>query len=170
MLSDEQQIANIINSVAECRDRGDFEGVARIFERGTYRTEYVPYQGRPGRLGDHAVLVGYDGILEAYNRLVRKYDGNPLTKHVTANMIIELDDDETHALVKSYYLLVQSGDGFGPMIISAGRYHDKLEKMDGKWWLVERLCISDQVGDQSHHLLMQPEDYGNELREKQGTG
>jgi hypothetical protein len=164
MLSDEQQIANVVYSVAECRDNGDFEGVARIFEHGTYRTEYVAYQGRPGKLGDHGVLSGYDDILHAYETIVRRYNGNPLTKHVTANMAIEIDEDGTSALAKSYYLLVNAGDGFPPTIISAGRYHDELEKVDGRWRMKARLCISDQVGDQSHHLQFQPEDYGKEFK------
>lgn len=38
--------------------------------------------------------------------------------------------------------------------IICGRYHDKLQKIDGQWWFSERHMTTELVGELNQHLLL----------------
>ena len=80
-------------------------------------------------------------------------DGTPRTKHVTTNPIIEVDEDAGTADCRSYYTVLQQTDGMGLQTIVTGRYHDRFERIDGRWRFSYRdLTLIDMVGDVSRHL------------------
>lgn len=134
------EIANLIYTYAERMDAGDLDGVARLFDQATYRSQAgTEYSGS-------AVL------LEVLHRMVILYDGVPRTKHVTTNVIVEVDDRQGTATARSYYTVFQAADRLPLQAIIAGRYHDRFERDGGTWRFADRFIFVDLVGDLSKHL------------------
>ena len=143
MSDDWHEIETPVMTYAERVDLGDFAGVAALFEHATYRAEHG------GQImsqeGSAAVAATFDG-------LVRRYpDGTPRTKHVTTNLMVEVDGDT--ATSRCYYTVLQQTDVLALQPIIAGRYHDRFERVDGGWRFADRLIFSDLIGDLSQHLM-----------------
>ena len=119
VLSDEQAIANLVLGYAEAVDRGDFDAVGAFFADATYRAAVG---------SDVYVLEGAAAVTEQMTAFTRRYDdGTPRTRHVTTNLIIELDDAATGATCRSSYCVLQVVAGsLQPIIV--GRYHDAFAK------------------------------------------
>lgn len=144
MSDDWHEIERLIMAYAERVDRGDFAGVAALFEHATYRAD----QGEV-TMEQH----GSDAVQRTFEGLVRRYpDGTPRTKHVTTNVMIEIEGDS--ATSRSYYTVLQQTETLPLQPIIAGRYHDRFERVDGRWRFADRLIYSDLVGDLSQHLLV----------------
>jgi 3-phenylpropionate/cinnamic acid dioxygenase small subunit len=143
MVNDEQAIANLVFRYAEAVDAGDFELVGRLFAHATYRAQ------AGGAV--HAV-EGAEAVTAQMVATTRRYDdGTPRTRHQTTNLIIEVDDDRRLAACRSYFCVLQVvGGGLQPII--AGRYHDRLERVDDAWRFTDRLILPDLFGDLSEHL------------------
>lgn len=112
----------------------------------------------------HAELLGPDGDVVAsgaeeffavQQKAIRIYaeTGTPRTKHVTTNVIIEVDESADAATAKSYFTVFQSAEGLSLQPILAGRYRDSFERVSGKWRFRQRQVIPDLFGDLSKHLL-----------------
>ena len=135
------EIANLIARYAELIDSGDFEGVADLLAGAAVGAE-------------GALLTGRDAILSLYTATTRKYpDGTPGTKHVTTNLILDIDDGEGTASARSYWTVLQAVPGLPLQPILAGRYHDRFASSGGAWAFTERRYLIDLVGDVSHHML-----------------
>ena len=141
-------ISKLILTYAERVDLGDFEGVGELFEHSTYRSA----------LGDEVVsYTGSDAVQSTMEQMVRRYDdGTPRTKHVTTNLIIEVDDGAGAAIAKSYFTVLQQVGDHPLQVIIAGRYHDRFERVGGEWQFADRLIYSDLIGDLSQHLTTDP--------------
>ena len=141
-------ISKLILTYAERVDLGDFEGVGVLFEHSTYRSA----------LGDEVVsYTGSDAVQSTMEQMVRRYDdGTPRTKHVTTNLIIEVDDGAGAAIAKSYFTVLQQVGDHPLQVIIAGRYHDRFERVGGEWQFADRLIYSDLIGDLSQHLTTDP--------------
>ena len=141
-------ISKLILTYAERVDLGDFEGVGELFEHSTYRSA----------LGDEVVsYTGSDAVQSTMEQMVRRYDdGTPRTKHVTTNLIIEVDDGAGAAIAKSYFTVLQQVGDLPLQVIIAGRYHDRFERVGGEWQFADRLIYSDLIGDLSQHLTTDP--------------
>ena len=93
-----------------------------------------------------------------YRDAVRLYDGVPRTKHVTTNLIVEVDL-ATAATVRRPRAgrtsrcsrRCRASSALQPII--AGRYHDVFECVDGTWRFRRRQMFGDLYGDLSHHML-----------------
>ena len=137
----ETQIANLLYRYAECIDTGDLEGAAELFEHARIRVGAEETIDAAGLLGIWKSLI----LLHA--------DGTPRTKHVTTNPIIEVDEEAGTASCRSYYTVLQQTDELALQTIVAGRYHDRFERVDGRWRFCYRdLTLIDMVGDVSRHL------------------
>ncbi len=141
MPSDTEEISRLMYTYAERLDEGDFEGVAELFAEATFRSA-----------GQDAVLRGRDQVLAVYRMTVATYDGKPATKHVTTNLIVELDGSGDSASARSYFTVLQACSGLPLQPIVAGRYHDRFVRRDGRWRFADRLIFVDLVGDVSRHL------------------
>jgi 3-phenylpropionate/cinnamic acid dioxygenase small subunit len=141
-------ISKLILTYAERVDHGDFEGVGALFEQSTYRSV----------LGDDVVTyTGSEAVQSTMETMVRRYDdGTPRTKHVTTNLMIDVDDGAGTATAKSYFTVLQQVDDLPLQVIIAGRYHDRFERVAGEWQFADRLIFSDLIGDLSHHLTTDP--------------
>jgi len=90
-----------------------------------------------------------------YQQSTRIYPDNntPHTKHVISNTIIEIEENNNRAAVRSYFTVYQSLEDFPLQAIIAGRYHDKFKRVNGSWRFNERIMLPELFGDLSRHLL-----------------
>ena len=139
MVSSEVEIANLVYRYAECVDSGDFEAAAALFTHARVKTG----------LGD----VGPKELVEMWRKSVILYeDGTPRTKHVITNPIIEVDEATGRGSCRTYYTVMQQA-GDGPLqAVICGRYHDRFERVDGRWRFCHRdYSLHDLPGDMSRH-------------------
>ncbi|MCY4194545.1 MAG: nuclear transport factor 2 family protein [bacterium] len=148
MTDSARQIENLIYTYAERIDSGNLEGVADLFANGRIVAS-------PGATMETTV-AGRDEVLEMYQGSTRIHPcGTPRTKHVTTNVIIEVDDDAGTAAARSYFTVFQQLDDFPLQPVITGRYHDAFHRIEGVWWFDQRTMLVDQLGDLSRHLLFE---------------
>jgi ketosteroid isomerase-like protein len=133
-------IGKLIYEYAARVDAGDFEGVAEMFAHGAF----LDFRGSTEVLGCFESMV------------IRYDDGTPRTKHVTTNLVVDVDERANTATARSYFTVLQSVSGPPIEIIVAGRYSDTFERVDGQWRFAHRVVDSDLVGDLSRHLKVNP--------------
>jgi len=144
-----REIENLIYLYAERIDAGDLEGVAELFADAQILA-----------LDQEDGVRGYEEVLAMYRSSCRVYEqtGTPCTKHVTTNVIIEVDEAHHRAMARSYFTVFQAVDGFPLQPIIAGRYHDRFEKTGDGWRFRERKMLPELYGDLSQHLLFDADD------------
>ena len=143
MTSDEQAIRNLLFSYAERIDRGDIDGMARLFEHAAYRA------------GDQPPITDWRRVAQLNRSLIVLYDdGTPKTQHVTTNVAIELEPSGLAASARSRFSVLQAAPGQALQLIVSGRYHDRFERADGVWRFSSRHILMDLIGDLSHHLRL----------------
>jgi hypothetical protein len=76
--------------------------------------------------------------------------------HRYAELIDAGDLEGADATVRSSFTVFQAAPGAPPQPVIIGRYHDRLRKADGEWYFVDRLILTDLVGDLSRHLQDAP--------------
>jgi len=133
-------IAALLYTYAERLDAGDFAGVAALFAHSTYGAA-----DGPRRRGSAEVLA-------ALERLVKRHDSIPRTKHVITNAIIDVDETAGTATSRSYFTVFQATPSLPLQPIIAGRYHDRFERADGVWRFADRRIHMDLIGDLREHL------------------
>jgi len=139
-----RQIENLIYRYAELIDHGDLDGLANLF-----RDAEIVSSAHNTR------LAGFDEVLKLYQQSCRLHEptGTPLTKHLTTNVIVELDENGTKASARSYYTVLQATNSLPLQPIISGRYHDRFRKVDAGWQFASREMFVDLIGDCSNHLL-----------------
>jgi 3-phenylpropionate/cinnamic acid dioxygenase small subunit len=142
MSDHDREIENLVHAYAERIDAGDLAGVAALFRHGRINPA-------PG-----VVIEGSEQVQRLYERSTRLYDdGTPRTKHVTTNVIVEVDGGTASA--RSYYTVFQQTEELPLQAIIAGRYRDTFHRVDGTWCFDTREILVDLTGDLSHHLLLE---------------
>jgi len=145
MEADRAAIAALIYRYAELLDAGDLEGVARLFAAATFRSNQRP-QPRQGS----------DAVLAVLRTSVALYDGSPCTKHVTTNLVIDVDASAGTGSARSYFTVLQARPELPLQVIIAGRDHDQFARRDGTWGFTDRMISVDLVGDLRFHLKRHP--------------
>jgi 3-phenylpropionate/cinnamic acid dioxygenase small subunit len=135
------RIVELICAYAERLDGGDLDGVAALFERGTFRSARG---GEP--------LVGRDAVRRQYDPVLIYDDATPRTKHILGNIEVAVDDDAGTATSRCTFTVLQQAPGADLRAVLAGRYHDSFERGDDGWYFVERVVHPDLVGDLSEHM------------------
>ena len=139
-----REIENLVYAYAERIDAGDLAGVAELFRHG--RIEAAP----------GVVLEGVDAVRKLYESSTRLYDdGTPRTRHVTTNVIVEVDDGADTAAARASYTVVQQTDELSLQPIIVGRYRDTFHRVGGEWCFDTREMFVDLTGDLSQHLLFE---------------
>lgn len=143
-MEDSRQIENLIYQYAELIDSGNLEGVAELFRRGEIYSRV-----------HNVKRAGFDEVLQMYQLSCRLYEdsGTPLTKHLTTNVIIELEDGGLEASARSYYTVLQATGSLSLQPIISGRYVDSFRKVGSRWEFAQREMLVDLIGDCSAHLL-----------------
>src|SRR5918998_2705862 len=136
-------IAALVYAYAERIDGGDFPGVADLLADAEVTAEGTDRRWR-----------GRDEVLRLYEAGTRRHDdGTPRTKHVTTNLVVDVDEAAASADARSYYTVLQAVPGeLALQPIVAGRYRDRFERSDGRWRFTGRHLVVDLVGDLGHHL------------------
>jgi hypothetical protein len=140
-------VTKLVLRYAELVDEGAFAAVGQLFEHATFRAAVGT---------DVYTRTGADQVRAQFEHLVITYDGVPSTKHVTTNVVVEVDDHVRTATSRSYFSVLQARPALPLQVIIAGRYHDAFAQIDGEWRFTDRLVFSDLVGDLSHHLRQNP--------------
>ena len=139
-MSSRDEIAALIFDYAERLDAGDFDTVAELFAHASY-----------GPAGGPA-LRGKEAVLKVLRGLVILYEGIPCTKHVTTNLVVDVDDEADAAAARAYFTVFQATATLPLQAIVAGRYEDRFVRVGGKWRFSERVIHMDLQGDLSQHL------------------
>ncbi len=139
-MSARDDITYLINHYGFTLDTGDIEGFASLFEHAEWTVE-----GSKPNFGKQAVLEMLSG-LKIYG------DGTPRTKHVTANIELDIDEDAGMAKGQCYVTVFQQTEDFPLQPIFAGHYFDDFERIDGTWRFSRRVIKHGLVGDLSAHL------------------
>ena len=140
-------ITTLMYRYAECIDAADFAGLAALFAHGRIRATSGP--AGSGWSGDE--------VRAFYSRTNRVHeDGTLRTRHVNANLIVDIDEGAGSATVRSTYVVFQATLKLPFQPIVGGRYEDRFERVAGDWRWAERLIHVDQVGDVSEHLAVDP--------------
>jgi 3-phenylpropionate/cinnamic acid dioxygenase small subunit len=140
-------IRNLLGRYCERMDAGDFDGLAELFADARLSDEH-----------GNVFASGSEQIATMWHRQTMLYDGSPRTRHITANPIIEVDETDGTAGVRSSYIVFQGISGHGDddmplQPIITGRYVDRFLRIaDGSWRWAERSYAIDHLGDLSHHL------------------
>jgi len=137
------QIQNLVYRYAELIDLGDFDGLGNLLG-----------DAEVGSADSPESLTGIDAVVAMFTSSTRRYpDGTPRTKHVTTNLILEIDDAAGTATCRSYFTVLQQVPDLPLQPIIAGRYHDRFVRDGDTWRFAERRFHIDLVGDLSQHLL-----------------
>jgi 3-phenylpropionate/cinnamic acid dioxygenase small subunit len=136
-----EQVRALVGAYAERLDAGDLDGVAALFEHGTFRSARG---GEP--------LVGRDAVRRQYEPVILYEDGTPRTKHVLGNIEVLVDHGAGAATARCTFTVLQAVDEarLGPVLV--GRYHDRFERVAGEWRFTERTVHPDLLGDLSRHM------------------
>jgi hypothetical protein len=123
-LEDREEIRQCILRYARGMDRRD---------RKLLRSAY-----HDGAVDDHVGFIGeVDDFIDwafAYHCTQTRY------QHYLLNHTSEVDGDEAHA--ETYYLFVGTDrDPANHLTMSGGRYVDRMERRDGRWAIVDRVCV-----------------------------
>lgn len=139
-----REIENLIYNYAELLDAGDLEGMAQLFS-------HAEFFGPDGKIA----ASGADEFLAINRQAVKIYPetGTPRTKHVTTNVIIEVNESADAATARSYFTVFQSTQDLALQPIISGRYRDGFERVDGNWRFRQRQTIPELFGDLAKHLL-----------------
>jgi 3-phenylpropionate/cinnamic acid dioxygenase small subunit len=133
-------IENLIARYAELVDDGDFAGLGTLLAEATFTGTGAPVSGR-------------DAIEKMFRDTLIVYaDGTPRTQHVVSNVAIEVDEQASTAVSRSYVTVLQAVPDLPLQPIAGGRYHDRFERRDGQWRFVERRVRINLVGDVTRHL------------------
>jgi 3-phenylpropionate/cinnamic acid dioxygenase small subunit len=137
-------ITTLMYRYAECVDAADFAGIGALFEHGQLTT-----RGLPG------AIVGADAVRDLYRGTNKVHpDGTLMTRHLTTNVIVDIDEDADTATARSSFVVFQSTPSVPLQPIVTGRYRDRFERVDGEWRFAEREMGVEQFGDVSDHLLI----------------
>jgi len=145
-------ITTLMFRYAECVDTADFEGIGAIFEHGEMTTR-----------GTDGAIVGAAAVAGLYRHTSKVHpDGTTLTRHLTTNVIVDIDEAADAATARSSFVVFQATPLIPLQPIIAGRYRDAFSRVDGEWRFAQREMGVDQIGDVSDHLLI---DLGSVLPE-----
>lgn len=138
-------IQNLLHRYSDAVDRGDFAGVGEMFRHADV---YYPGETEP------SVKAGSGDFAASLAKWSRIYPdtGNPKTRHLCTNAIIDFDD-ATHARCQTYFVVFQAAEGLPLQPIVTGTYLDRFEKVRGEWRFRERRELVGQTGNLSAHLL-----------------
>ena len=129
---------------AEYVDAADFAGIGSLFAHGEMTT-----RGMPG------AIVGAEAVAKLYTHTNKVHpNGTLLTRHLTSNVIVDIDEPGDMATARSSFVVFQATPTVTLQPIIAGRYRDRFVRLDGEWSFAQREMGVEQIGDVSDHLLI----------------
>ena len=143
--------AELVARINELSDRAEIHDCMQRYARGVDRQDRALLRSayHDGAVDDHVGFIGeVDDFIDwalAYHATQTRY------QHYLLNHSADIDGDEAHA--ETYYLFVGT-DREPPnhITISGGRYVDRLERRDGRWAIVDRVCIVEFNAESQSHI------------------
>lgn len=144
-ISSDRAIQNLIARYAFLVDDGDFEGLGELLNARTFT------------LGTGPSVSGGETIARLARGALMTYDdGTSRTRHITANVLIDVDETAGTARSQSYCTVLQSLPDFPLQPIASGTYYDRFARRNGTWLFTERSVQTRFVGDTRHHRRQTP--------------
>jgi len=137
-------ITTLIYRYAECVDGADFDGISELFSRGNIRSLSA------AKKDESMTGVAVGRFYAATNRVHE--DGTLRTRHLSSNVIIDVDEQSDSATARSCYVVFQATQKLPLQAIVGGRYEDRFARVGGIWGFAERVIYVDQIGNLSEHL------------------
>ena len=135
-------IEHLMYRYAECVDLARFSELGELFAHATLRADV-----------SDGSMRGVDDIRDFYAATNRVHDtGTLCTRHLSTNVVIEVDIDARRATALSCFTVLQATPRLALQPIVTGRYADVFEHVDGRWRFADRMVLVDQIGDMSEHL------------------
>jgi 3-phenylpropionate/cinnamic acid dioxygenase small subunit len=135
-------ITTLCYRYAEMMDAADFDGLAELFANARLTNEGVP-----------GAIEGGDAIAALYRSTNRVHDDGTLrTRHLTTNLMIDIDEDAGTATGRSAFVVFQQTPQLPLQPIVTGRYRDEFARHGGAWHFARRHIVVDHVGDVREHL------------------
>ncbi|OBH72533.1 hypothetical protein A5682_05930 [Mycobacterium mantenii] len=132
-------------------DRAEIYDCMQRYARGIDRQDRALLRSayHDGAIDDH---VGFVGEVDDFIDWALAYHGSQTRyQHYLLNHTADIDGDQAHA--ETYYLFVGTdSEPANHMTISGGRYVDRLERRDGRWAIVDRVCLVEFINE-SRSLL-----------------
>ena len=139
-MSSRDEILHLMNMYGFTIDTGDLDGFASLFEHGEWGMNGAePFRGKKQ-------------FLDALSNIIIYEDGTPRTKHVTANIDLDIDEAADKAKSQCYVTVFQQTEELPLQAIFSGHYFDDFERVDGKWRFKRRHIRYQLVGDMSAHF------------------
>lgn len=132
--------AELREKIARLEDRAAIHDCMQRYARGMDRRdrELLRSAYHDDAVDDHVGFIGeVDDFIDwafAYHSTQTRY------QHYLLNHSVELNGGEAHA--ETYYLFVGTDrEPANHVTVSGGRYVDRLERRDGRWAIVDRVCV-----------------------------
>ena len=138
--------STVENTIRELKDRQEIYECLMRYCRGIDRLDrdMLASAYHPDAIDDHGSYAGpVAGFIEYVFALHSTYQQR--TQHMITNHICHVDGNTAHT--ESYYLFRSLNKERPFHSTSSGRYIDRLEKRDGKWGIVARICLVDMRDD-----------------------
>ena len=135
-------ITSLMFQYVECIDAADFDGIAALFADAIMTNEGVDGE-----------VAGGAAIRALYQRTNKVHaDGTTRTRHVTANVQVDIEESADAATARSSFVVFQQTPKTALQPIVTGRYRDRFTRVDGTWRFAQRHIVVDHIGDVSDHL------------------
>ncbi len=140
-MSAKDEITSLINRYSFTIDTGDLDGFVDLFAQGEWSVE-----GSTPSCGRQELFDNVIANVIIYN------DGTSRTRHVTANVELDIDDEAGTAKCQRYVTVLQQTDELSLQTIFSGHYFDEFVKENGRWRFAKTLVRHPLVGNMSQHL------------------
>jgi ketosteroid isomerase-like protein len=142
VLTDGDQIRNLLAEYCDLVDAGDLEGVGLLMADASLHT-----------LDGTEIARGAEAITDLYRGLVKLHaDGTPRTQHLVTNVHLTPQDDGT-VKAQSVFVVLQATDRLPLQPVITGRYVDVLEpRPDGGWRFARRAFGPALTGTLTEHM------------------
>jgi 3-phenylpropionate/cinnamic acid dioxygenase small subunit len=138
-------ITSLMYRYAEYIDAADFDAIGKLLANASLTNE-----------GVDGTVDGAEAIANLYRRSNRVHDDGTLrTRHVTSNVLVEIDEEAGTASARSAFVVLQQTAVLPLQPIATGRYRDRFARTQGEWHFVQRHIIVDHVGDVREHLSLE---------------
>ncbi len=135
-------ITSLMFRYAEYVDAADFDAIADLFADAVVTNE-----------GVEGEIAGGESIKHMYVNTNRVHDDGTLrTRHLTANVQVDVEEAAGTATARSSFVVFQQTATLPLQPIVTGRYRDRFSRAGRGWRFAQRHIIVDQVGNVSEHL------------------
>ena len=137
MLSDTDQILNLLYELDEHIDMGRFDDAAEMFAAATLSVH-----------GGDVTVQGRDEVAAFLQRSIRLHDdGTPKTVHLTVNPIVDVDDAARTASAQTFFTVFHASDEVPLQPVLGGANFDTFRRTERGWQLASRVVQVRLMGN-----------------------